>query len=319
MMMGRYLTTVLTAGAIIGLTLLPAASQTTDTSIAPRTSWGDPDLQGIWSYATVTPLQRPAEFETQKFFTAEEVAAWNARATADRPDRPGVDPGSYNAFWVDRGKVLQDRRTSQIVDPPSGRLPLNAKGQTQVNKLREHRRMHPADSWLDRSPWDRCITYHGVPPVGTSYNNTYHILQTPEYVAIHVENIHDVRIIPIDGRPHLNGTIRQWNGDSRGHWDGNTLVIETLNYSAKTEHRFPSTPNTRAIERFTRVDENNIDYQFTIEDAEIYTQPWTVERPMPRMPNYVIYEYACHEGNYALPNILTGERERERATTEAEK
>ena len=305
----RCLAAVSVVIAVVVLTPMFAAAQSTE---PPRTPWGDPDLQGVWSYATVTPLQRPADL-ARKFFTSEEVAAWNARAKADRPDRPGVDPGAYNAFWVDRGEVLPDRRTSQIVDPPDGRLPLNARGQAQVAALTEHRRMHPADSWMDRSAWDRCITYHGVPPVGTSYNNTYHILQTPEHVAIHVENIHDVRIIPIDGRPHLGDGIRQWNGDSRGHWEGNTLVVETINYSDKTELRFPSTPNTRAVERFTRVDENNIDYQFTIEDAEIYTQPWTVERPMPRIPDYVIYEYACHEGNYGLHNILAGARVEEAA------
>lgn len=276
-----------------------------------KTGWGDPDLQGVWSYATVTPLQRPDNIKS-KFFTPEEVSTWNARAKADRPDTPGVDPGAYNAFWVDRGEVLPDRRTSQIVDPPNGQLPLNKKGKKQVSSLTKHRQEHPADSWLDRSAWDRCITYHGVPPVGTSYNNTYHILQTPQYVAIHVENIHDVRIIPLDGRPHLNEDIRQWNGDSRGYWEGTTLVVETINYSDKTELRFPSTPNTRSIERFTRIDQNKIDYQFTIEDETIYTQPWTVERPMPQMSDYVIYEYACHEGNYAMSNILAGERERER-------
>ena len=306
----RCLAAVFVVIAVVVLTPMFAAAQSTEPP--RRTPWGDPDLQGVWSYATVTPLQRPADLD-RKFFTSEEVAAWNARAKADRPDRPGVDPGAYNAFWVDRGEVLPDRRTSQIVDPPDGRLPLNARGQAQVAALREHRRMHPADSWMDRSAWDRCITYHGVPPVGTSYNNTYHILQTPEHVAIHVENIHDVRIIPIDGRPHLGDGIRQWNGDSRGHWEGNTLVVETINYSDNTELRFPSTPNTRAVERFTRVDENNIDYQFTIEDVEIYTQPWTVERPMPRMPDYVIYEYACHEGNYGLHNILAGARVEEAA------
>ena len=209
--------------------------------------------------------------------------------------------------------MLPDHRTSQIVDPPTGRLPLNADGEAAAEELKAHRLMHPADSWLDRTTWDRCITYHGVPAVGTNYNNTYHILQTPEFVAIHVENIHDVRIIPIDNRPPLDESIRRWNGDSRGHWDGNTLVVETLNYSDKTELRFPSTSNTRAVERFTRVSDDTIDYQFTIEDDEIYTQPWTVDRPMARLDDYVIYEYACHEGNYAMTNILAGERKGERA------
>ena len=309
--MVRHLIVLLTTAVVVGLTPAPAATQSDDFG---RTPWGDPDIQGVWSYATLTPLQRPTEVEGRATFTPEEVAAWTTRAKSDRPDRPGVDPGGYNAHWLDGGFILPGDRTSQIVDPPDGRLPLNAKGQAQVDQLRQHRRLHPADSWLDRTMWDRCITYHGVPPVGTNYNNSYRILQTPEYVAIQVENIHDVRIIPIDGRAHLRDDIRQLNGDSRGHWEGNTLVVETTNYSDKTELRFPSTPGTRAVERFTRVGEDRIDYQFTIEDDEIYTQPWTVDRPFQHLPDYVIYEYACHEGNYALTNILAGERRRESTT-----
>ena len=282
----------------------------------PRTPWGEPDLQGVWSYATLTPLERPVDVGS--VFTPEEAAALTTRRKSDRPDRPGVDPGGYNALWYDNGWVLPDQRTSQIVDPPDGRLPLNAEGQARVAARNEHRQMHPADSWLDRYKWDRCLTYHGVPPVPTNYNNTYHILQTPDHVVIQVENIHDVRIIPIDDRPHLDDAIGQWNGDARGHWEGNTLVVETRNYRDETEMRFLSTPNTRAIERFTRVGADTIDYQFTIEDDEIYRQPWTVDRPMARLDDYVIYEYACHEGNYAMPNILNGERQKERAANNQE-
>lgn len=280
----------------------------------PRTSWGDPDLQGVWSYATLTPLERPVDVGS--IFTPEEAAALTTRRKSDRPDRPGVDPGGYNALWYDNGWVLPDQRTSQIIDPMNGQMPLNTKGQARVTARNEHRQMHPADSWLDRYKWDRCLTYHGVPPVPTNYNNTYHILQTPDYVAIQVENIHDVRIIPINNTPHLDKAIGQWNGDARGHWEGNTLVVETRNYHAETEMRFLSTPNTRAIERFTRVGPDAIDYQFTITDDEIYSQPWTVDRPMARLNDYVIYEYACHEGNYAMPNILKGERQRERTAND---
>ena len=143
------------------------------------------------------------------------------------------------------------------------------------------------------------------------YNNTYQILQTPTYVAIRVENIHDVRIIPLDGRPQLDATIRPWNGASRAHWEGDTLVVETRNFSDQTVHRFPSSRNTRAIERFRRVNEDQIDYRFTVEDPTVYTQPWTAVRPMPRLDDYIIYEYACHEGNYAMTNILTVERVQE--------
>ena len=254
----------------------------------------------------------PTDLEGRSIFTEEEVTALTTRRKGDRPDRPGVDPGGYNAHWYDNGWVLPDHRSSQIVDPPTGQLPLNAEGKSRVSARANHRQMHPADSWVDRYNWDRCLTYHGVPPVPTNYNNTYHIVQTPEFVAIQVENIHDVRIIPIGDRPHLDATIRQWNGDSRGHWEGNTLVVETRNYSDKTQLRFLSTPNTRAVERFTRVGPDRIDYQFTIEDDEIYTQPWTVDRPMARLDGYVIYEYSCHEGNYAMTNILAGERRKER-------
>ena len=292
-----------------GAIALPAAGQSSQTA---RTSWGDPDLQGVWSYATLTPLERSSDMEGRAFYTAEEVAAYTTLRKSDRPDRPGTDPGGYNAHWWDGGWVLPDHRTSQIIDPPSGRLPLSPEGRARVAARATARRMHPADSWRDRTNWDRCLTYHGVPPVGTNYNNTYHILQTPNVVAIHVENIHDVRIIPLDDRAPLDEEIRQWNGDSRAHWEGDTLVVETRNYSDKTELRFLSTPNTLSIERFTRIGPDTINYQFTIEDDAIYTQPWTVDRPMARLDDYVIYEYACHEGNYAMTNILAGERERER-------
>ena len=157
---------------------------------------------------------------------------------------------------------------------------------------------------------------HGVPPISSGYNNTYQIFQTSEYVAILVEMIHDVRIIPLDGRPRLSAEIRQWNGDLRGRWEGDTLVVETTNYSEKTEHRFPSSRNTRTIERFTRVDENMIDYQFTINDPTTYTKPWTAIRPMPKLNDYQIYEYAWHEGNYAITNILRGARVQEMAAAQ---
>jgi hypothetical protein len=278
----------------------------------PRTSWGDPDLQGPWSYASLTPLERPVALAGREFFTPQEAAAREAEVETDGPPVAG-DPGTYNSYWFDRGKIDSKLRTSLIVDPPDGRLPLTQEARKTIAAKAEHRRTNGADSWLDRTPWDRCITYHGVPPISTGYNNTYQILQTPGYVAILVENIHDVRIIPLDGRPRLNENIRQWNGDSRGHWDGNTLVVETTNYSDKTELRFPSSRNTRAVERFTRAGDDLIDYKFTIEDPTVYTKPWTAVRPMPRLKNYRIYEYACHEGNYAMSGILGGARAQEKA------
>ena len=295
----------------VALVTLMAPTPVAAQSSEPRTPWGDPDLQGTWSYASLTPLQRPTNLADREFFTPEEAAARNAATSVDRPPRPG-DTGTYNALWFDRGTIDPNLRTSLIVHPPNGRLPLRPEMEDRLASQREYRSLHPADSWLDRSPWDRCITYHGVPPISTGYNNTYHIVQSPGYVAILVENIHDVRIIPVDGPPPLSDTIRQWNGDSRGHWEGDTLVVETANYSDQTRLRFPSSPQTRAVERFTRVNDDRIDYQFTIEDPTVFTSSWTAVRPMLRIPDYRIYEYSCHEGNYALANILSGERQREK-------
>ena len=312
----RCVPALVTVVTVVMLLPAAAASQTpTERGEPPRTAWGDPDLNGTWSYASLTPLQRPASMGNREFYTAEEAAERNLSVTLDQPDRPG-DVGSYNALWFDRGQISADLRTSLIVDPPDGRLPVKPDTQEQAAAQRDYRRAHPGDSWLDRSNWDRCITYHGVPPISTGYNNTYQILQTPDYVAIRVENIHDVRIIPLDGRPQLDDDVRQWNGDSRGRWEGNTLVVETANFSDQTVHRFPSSRHTRAVERFTRVSGDRIDYQFTIEDATVYTSPWTAVRPMPRLDDYIIYEYACHEGNYAMTNILTVERVNEHAKAE---
>ena len=309
----RFFPALLTVVGVVMLLPVAAASQTSTTSgESPRTAWGDPDLNGTWSYASLTPLQRPASMADKEFFTLEEAAERNLSVTLDQPPRPG-DVGSYNALWFDRGEVSSDLRTSLIVDPPDGRLPVKPETVEQTAALREHRRAHPADSWLDRSNWDRCITYHGVPPISTGYNNTYQIIQTADYVAIRVENIHDVRIIPLDGRPQLDDGVRQWNGDSRGYWNGDTLVVETANFSDQTVHRFPSSRHTKTVERFRRISDDRIDYQFTIEDATVYTSPWTAVRPMPRLDDYIIYEYACHEGNYAMTNILVGERAREQA------
>ena len=282
----------------------------TDSSYNQRTPWGDPDISGMWSYASLTPLQRPERLGEKEFYTPEEAAQIFANTQQDVADRPG-DVGSYNYQWFDRGEVSADYRTSLIVEPSNGRLPVNEATIASQRERAEYLREHSADSWLDRTNWDRCITYHGVPAVSSGYNNSYHIVQNQDFVAIHVEMIHDVRIIPIDGRPQLHDNIRQWNGDSRGYWDGDTLVVRTANYSDKTRHRFPSSRNTIAVERFRRVGEDMIDYSFTIEDPTVYDQSWTAVRPMPRLADYKQYEYACHEGNYAMTYILRGARAEE--------
>ena len=282
----------------------------TDSSYNQRTPWGDPDISGMWSYASLTPLQRPERLGEKEFYTPEEAAQIFANTQQDVADRPG-DVGSYNYQWFDRGEVSADFRTSLIVEPSNGRLPVNEATIASQRERAEYLREHSADSWMDRTNWDRCITYHGVPAVSSGYNNSYHIVQNQDFVAIHVEMIHDVRIIPIDGRPQLHDNIRQWNGDSRGYWDGDTLVVRTANYSDKTRHRFPSSRNTIAVERFRRVGEDMIDYSFTIEDPTVYDQSWTAVRPMPRLADYKQYEYACHEGNYAMTYILRGARAEE--------
>ena len=293
--------TILLAGNVV--------SQT-DSAYSELTPWGDPDISGMWSYASLTPLQRPESLGDKQFYTPEEAAQIFTNTQQDAPDRPG-DVGSYNYQWFDRGEISADFRTSLIVDPPNGRLPVTEATIASQRERAEYLRDHSADSWLDRTNWDRCLTYHGVPPVSSGYNNSYHIVQNENFVAIHVEMIHDVRIIPIDDRPQLHDNIRQWNGDSRGYWDGDTLVVRTANFSDKTRHRFPSSRNTVAVERFRRVGEDMIDYSFTIEDPTVYSQPWTAIRPMPRLTDYKQYEYACHEGNYAMTYILRGARAEE--------
>jgi hypothetical protein len=283
----------------------------------PRTPWGEPDLQGVWSYATLTPLERPSSQVGRKTLTDAEVAALDQEALtgADRRDGSAdVDLArAYNAAWYDWG--TSDGRTSLIVDPADGRLPpLTAEGQRRYPPGWSFLAGSGFDSYEDRPLPERCITYHGVPPLPSGYNSTYQIFQTPGYVAIVDENIHDVRRIPLDGTPHLDRKIRQWNGDSRGHWEGNSLVVETTNYSSKTVLRFPAGGETvRAVERFTRVAPRSIDYRFTITDPATYTRPWSATLPMVNLPEYVIYEYACHEGNYAIANALSGARAHDQA------
>jgi hypothetical protein len=287
----------------------------------PRTSWGEPDIQGVWSYATITPLERPDNQAGKEVLSDQEVAAADreARTGADRRDGTAEADlaRAYNAFWYDRGK--SSGRTSLIVDPVDGRLPsLTPEGRRRQAAAAELSGAHPFDSVEDRPLQERCIIYHGVPPLPTGYNNTYQIFQTPGYVAIVDENIHDVRGIPLDGRPHVGPKIRQWNGNSRGHWEDDTLVVETTNYSPKTTFRFPvATETLRAVERFTRVAVDRIDYRFTINDPTTYTRPWTAMLPMTSLPDYVIYEYACHEGNYAIEHGLSGARNLEKAAAAA--
>ena len=291
---------------------------------APRTPDGHPDLQGIWSNGTLTPLERPRDLAGKEFLTEQEAAEREKRLrdelSTDRRDGGAeVDVGrSYNELWRERGKVLQ--RTSLIVDPPDGRLPpLTPEGQEKAAARAEQRRHRgPADSWLDRNLAERCLT-RGAPKLPGGYNNNFQIVQSPGYVMIMQEMIHETRVIPLDGRPHVDQNIRLWMGDSRGHWEGDTLVVDTTNYNDKIiNNSFNCCPGSgsrlHVVERFKRVDANTIDYTYTVDDPATYTRSWTASVPMERTDG-PIYEYACHEGNYALPDILAGARAKEKAET----
>ena len=294
----------------------------------PRTSWGHPDLQGTWSTATITPFERPAELAGKEFFTREEAAEFE-RLTLERENRDRRDgtaeadvARAYNDFWWDRGtRVVPTRRTSLVVDPTDGRVPaLTSEAQQRLAVAAEVRKQRgPADHPEDRSLWERCIA-RGVPTVmlPQPYNNNYEIIQTADHVVILAEMIHDARIIPIDGRPHLPQTIRQLLGDSIGRWEGDTLVVETTNFTNKTSYRGTG-ENLRLVERFTRTAPDILTYRVTIDDPTTFTRPWTVELPAVRSDG-PIYEYACHEANYGLEGILRGHRaEEQRAATATKK
>ena len=300
---------------------VPATGQTRDGApegwTAPRTPWGDPDLQGQWNSQTSTPLERPLDgrlAETDNLSPEEAQAIEDAnRAAFDLPPREG-SVGNYNAFWRDVGTALT--RTSLIVDPPDGRIPpLSAEGEARIAAERAERSQRgPAtspDTYSDLSQWTRCIS-RGWNGIGSWYSSNYQIFQVPGYVVVYQELIHEPRIIPLDGRPHVPESIRQWLGDSRGHWEGDTLVVETTNFTPKTNFR-GSRDTLHLTERYTRVDDDTIDYRFTINDPRTFQRPWTVVRPMNRITDRVsIFEYACHEGNYAMEGILAGARAEER-------
>ncbi len=287
----------------------------------PRTADGQPDLQGIWTNATLTPLERPRELAGKEFFTEAEAAEYarqlRARNNADRRDSNAEADLAvgYNDVWWERGAaVVSTRRTSLIVDPPDGRIPpLTPEAQKRAADAAAARSAHPADGPEDRSLADRCIVRGnaGPPMMPAGYNNNYQILQTPEFVAILIEMIHDVRIIPLDGRPHLSKKVQRLTGDSRGRWEGTTLVVETTNFTGKTNFR-GSGEHLRVVERFTRTDESTLLYQFTVDDPQSFTRPWTGEIPMKRAEG-PLFEYACHEGNLSMENILSTARDEEAA------
>jgi hypothetical protein len=300
-----------------GLPVAAKAATSTSKSWTPsRTADGQPDLEGVWTNSTLTPLERPAEFAGKEFLTEQESADYVKRllqqVNTDRRDGGAqVDVGrSYNEFWRDRGNnVIADRRTSLIIDPPDGRVPpLTPEAQKRVEAARAYMRDHATDGPEGRSLAERCIAWAtaGPPMLPGPYNNDIQIVQTREQVVILNEMIHDARLIPLDGRPHVSPDIRQLLGDSRGHWDGNTLVVDTTNFNGENSFR-GSDANLHLTERFTRVSPNLIQYEFTVDDPTAFTRAWSARIPLNKTPDRV-YEYACHEGNYALTDILAGAR-----------
>jgi hypothetical protein len=307
---------LLSGSAILAQVPAPKAKAYTP----PRTADGQPDLQGVWNNATVTPLERPAEFAGKVFFTPAEAAAYEKQMVAhndvDRRPASGesdVAPGYNNAWW-DRGThVVKTLRTSLIVDPPDGKLPsFTPDGERRAVALAVERRDHGADGPENRSLGERCLLWGtaGPPMMPGPYNDNYQILQAPGEVIILVEMIHDVRVIPLDNRPHIPSGVRQWMGDPRGRWEGNTLVVDSTNFTGKTGFRGAS-ENLHLVERFTRTAPDTILYEFTVDDPATFTKPWTAAITMNQTQG-PIYEYACHEGNYGMSGILSGARADER-------
>jgi hypothetical protein len=296
----------------------------------PHTPWGEPDLQGTFSNRTITPFERPANVNGREYFTPEEVAAMEKAATERNGDE-GRNKGTrgdveraYNDFWWDRGTKVTTLRTSLVVDPPDGRVPAQTE---EARRRADEEAKRPAfrgagasgrgsDSWLDRSVFERCIT-RGLPGAmsPTAYNNNYRITQSPGYVAIEIEMLGGTRLIPTDGRGHVSSSIRQWTGHSVGRWDGDTLVVETTNFTDKVLYR-GAAENLHLVERIRRVGPNELEYRVTITDPTTFTRPWTLAIPFVNTGE-AMFEYACHEGNYGMEGILSGAREEERKAAQS--
>jgi hypothetical protein len=303
----------------------------------PRTREGRPDLQGVWSYATLTPLERPEEFAGKAFFTEAEASAFERRTldVQNRDRRDGDGPSgrgpdgrtdldrAYNQVWWEYGaRVVGTRRTSLVIDPPDGQIPpMTAAG---LKSAEDKRGLWTAngeyeggarglsfDSYLDRPLQERCLgwTVTGPPMLPGAYNNNMEVFQTPDSVVIVNEMVHEHRIVPLEAGPPVGASIKLWMGNSRGRWDGDTLIVDTTNFRP-TVFRGAST-SLHLVERFKRVDGDTLLYEFTVNDPVTWTRPWTVQFPMTRSRE-PIFEYACHEGNYSLPNILAGARAAEK-------
>jgi hypothetical protein len=314
------------------LLVAPAAGQSSSTTKAkapakangktwtpPRTADGQIDLQGVWSNATMVPLERP-NGQKAEFLSDEEVEVRD-KAQAER-DAAQTTPGTtadvhydLTQFGLDRTQttVASNKRTSLITDPPDGRVPaLKPEAQKRQADRQERNRGHQFDSYENRGLAEQCIIWGhvGPPMMPAGYNANLQIMQGPGYVAVIQEMIHDVRIIPLDNRPHLTQGVRQWMGDSRGHWEGDTLIVETTNFTDRTAFR-GSSENLRVVERFRRTGPDSISYEFTVTDPSTWERSWTAQYPMAKIEG-PLFEYACHEGNYGIVNILSGARAEER-------
>ena len=295
----------------------------------PLTAWGKPDLRGVWDFRTITPLERPDSLAGKEVLGDEEAAEFRSqelqRRNKDRRTADGLTAqedvrNAYNQFWWDYGdKLTEDKRTSLIVDPPDGKIPALTPEAQERYDARRAARARPAHGPEDRGTAERCILgFNAGPPYSPSaYNNNVHIFQTPGYAVLLIEMVNDARIVPMDGRAHLPENIRQWRGDARGRWEGNTLVVESTNFTDKTTFK-GSGKNMRLIERFTRVGPERLLYEYTIDDPESFTKSWSAAIPM-KTTAEPMFEYACHEGNYSMVTILEGARAADKAAEEAAK
>jgi hypothetical protein len=325
-MTGRFLANVsvftvlvLTSGTVAGQTARPAPAGKTASKWTPsRTPDGQPDLQGVWVFNSLTPMERPEATAGKASLSDEEVAAIEERANQNRfkDSAPAAgDPGTYNRFWT--GELARaTKRTSLIIDPPDGRLPPLTPEARKMGIVIGRRAMDDgahADSAADRDSYERCIARE-MPRTGGN-NPGARIVQSPGYVTLFYEAMHDSRVIPLDGRPHISPAIRLWNGDSRGRWEGNTLVVDTTNFTDKQLFYGAPQGQMHMIERFTRVDADTIDYEVTVDNPAIWTRPWTFALPWWKSEEYQdLFEYACQEGNYnSMSGILRGARAREAA------
>ena len=301
--------------ALTPVALLGARAQVQEPS-----DWIPPgDIDGLWDFATATPLQRPSEYAEQEHFTAEEAARFERDLIARRAEAQKRSPSVHAPYWLDHGRNVQEsRRTSLVFDPPNGRIPpMTEDGRRRAQERRDKRGKAP-DGPEDRTLWERCLMgFNAGPPMNPgAYNNNVLILVTPGAVALLNEMVHETRIVPLDDRPRLPDDLRQFKGDSRGYWDGRTLVVETGNFDPRISFQ-GSGGNMRVVERFTRFDETTLIYEYTIDDPESFERPWSARLEM-KKSDQALFEYACHEGNYGLFNILEYARTNEKRAEAAQ-